>query len=532
MQDGDGADAIEFIQQRCRVTKTSLGGKAGELLELRPFQQRETYRILARQPSVPIVDKSGQIVGYTRGRYKHRAGLVGVGRKNGKSAWASGLGLYLADESDPGGEIYICASDREQAGIVGNSAKRMVRMDPYLDRRFQIYKNELVIPDTETVMKILSADAATKDGYDPTAVIFDEVHAQPNAELWDAMALGMGARIEPLMLGITTAGKRFDRFGEDTLCYRLYQYGVQVAKGEIEDPTFYFVWWEPTPKTELRDGVEVQLRIDHTDPEVWAEGNPGLDDIVSRDDLASASRRTDEASFKTKRCNIWVSRTISAIPDGSFEALAIKDPARPGAQNVLGHQGGLLEMPGGKYVSREWLDDSVIFLDGSWSGDSTGIMGCTRDGHEFVVSHHEKTQFDGDSWRVPVNLVKDDIITAFEEGKARLLLFDPYRWQQTAADLAELGLPLVEWPTNSLARIIPAWKDYYAAIMDGDLTHDGDPALIRHHANLVLKVDRHGSRPIKEHATSIRHIDLAICSIGAYANRNLESDKKVQAWVM
>lgn len=518
MRAGDGAEAIRFTHQRCRVTKTSIGGKAKTLLKLRSWQQRETYRVLARD-----VDT---------GRYKHRAGLLGVGRKNGKSSWSAGsIGLYLADKSDDGGEFYICAGDRKQAGIVGNAMKQMVRMDPYLTRRFKIYKNELVIPQTDTVIAILSAEAATKDGYNPTAVIFDEVHAQPNAELWDAMALGMGARVEPLMLGITTAGKRFDRFGEDTLCYRLYQYGVQIAKGEIDDPTFYFCWWEPTPKTERRrvEGrmVDVELPVDHLDPETWAQGNPGLGDLVSEEDLRSASRRTDEASFKTKRCNMWVSRAISAIPDGAFEVLSTPAPDEYSLEDTA-------YTPEGRSIRRDWVTDSVLFLDGSWSGDSTGIVSCTRDGHIHVVTHHERKPTDRKDWRVPVNRVKDDIVFLMQEIGARLVLLDPWRWQQTAADLAEIGIPVVEWPTNSLPRIIPAWKDYYSAIMDGNLSHDGDPALIRHHDNLVLKVDRQGSRPVKEHATSIRHIDLAICSIGAYANRDLEIDppKTVKAWVL
>jgi phage terminase large subunit-like protein len=450
-----------------------------------------------------------------------------MGRKNGKSAWASGIGLYLADKSDPGGEIYICASDRTQAGIIGTSCKRMVRMDPYLSRRFRIYKNELIIPSTDTFIKILSADADTKDGFDPTAVLFDEVHAQPNAELWDAMALGQGARIEPLMIGITTAGKRFDRYGNDTLCYRLYNYGKQLAKGEIEDPTFLFSWWEPTPKVELRKigggkVIETELPIDHLDEETWKQGNPGYEDLISKQDLESVSRRTDAASFQTKRCNMWVSKSVTAIPDGVFEGLSL-----PWSQDEE-----LLVTPEGREVPKDLLRDSVLFLDGSWSGDSTGIMGCTRDGYLFVVTHHEKTQWDGPNWRVPVNRVKDDVMWCFETGKARGILLDPYRWQQTAADLAEEGIPIVEWPTNSLPRIVPAWKDYYAAVMDGELSHDGDPALVRHHDNLVLKIDRHGSRPTKEHATSIRHIDLAICSIGAHANRELEFEKKVQAWVL
>lgn len=106
--------------------------------------------------------------------------------------------------------------------------------------------------------------------------------------------------------------------------------------------------------------------------------------------------------------------------------------------------------------------------------------------------------------------------------------------QQTASDMADEGYPIVEWPTGSLPRIVPAWKDYYAAIMDGELSHDGNKAMARHHENMTLKVDSKGTRPTKEHPTSIRHIDLGICAIGAYTNRHLEVEvpKKRKPWVL
>lgn len=499
MRAGDGARTIRFIQRYCRVTKTSIGGKAGSRLQLRPYQQRETYRLLARDPIT--------------GTRIHRVALIGEARKNGKSGWGSGIALDGLEHEEAGAEIYICAGDKEQARIVGNACRRMVELDPYLSRRFKVYKNEIVDPRKDSFIRILSSEAATKDGYNPNLVIFDEVHAQPDAELWDAMALGQGARIDPLMVGITTAGKRTDRYGNPTLCYRLYEYGKQIASGEVTDPTFCFTWWEPT-----------KPNADHMDPHTWWEANPGLDDLVSSADLASVARRTDEASFRTKRCNMWVSSKVTAIPHGWFERLA--DKKKPKGREFI--------VTGGKRrVPVAWLRDCTLFLDGSWSGDSTGIVGCTRDGFLFVVTHHEKTAFDGPEWRVPVNSVKEDIKRCFEAG-ARILGYDPYRWQQTGADLAEEGLPLFEWPTNSLPRMIPAWKDYYNAIADRGLRHDGDPALLRHHENMTLRIDAKGARPTKESATSTRHIDLGICAIGSYANRNVEPEieKKRTAWVL
>jgi phage terminase large subunit-like protein len=99
----------------------------------------------------------------------------------------------------------------------------------------------------------------------------------------------------------------------------------------------------------------------------------------------------------------------------------------------------------------------------------------------------------------------------------RILAFDPARFQDLFARLEAEGLPVVEWPTNSLARMVPACQEFYAAVIEKRITHDGDPRLAAHVANAVLKEDRYGSRIVKEAKSSQRKIDLAVCAVGAYA---------------
>jgi phage terminase large subunit-like protein len=92
------------------------------------------------------------------------------------------------------------------------------------------------------------------------------------------------------MVGITTAGVRTDQTGQDSLCYGMYQHGVRVAQGEVDDPVFFMAWWEPS-----------RPEADHRDPDTWRESNPGLEDLVDIEDLRS-SLRTPENEFRTKRC--------------------------------------------------------------------------------------------------------------------------------------------------------------------------------------------------------------------------------------
>jgi phage terminase large subunit-like protein len=470
---GDGPIVCDFVDAFGRVVKDSVGGRSGEQLLLRPWQRSLLGATLARRAD---------------GRLRHRRALIGMPRKNGKSGFASELGKALLFLGPGGGEVYSCAADKDQARITFAGAKRGIEMEPDLLDRVKLYRDAIEVPETGSVWRVLSAEAFTKEGLNPHAVIFDEVHAQPNDELWNVMALAMGARRDPIIIGITTAGVRTDSLGQDTLCNRLYQHGRQVASGEVVDPAFFFAWWEP------KAGADA----DHTDPAVWLECNPGLHPdgglppLVDLEDFVASLPSTPESEFRTKRTNVFVTSQDTAIPHGAWDRNS--DPTR-------------VVTP----------DESIVLMvDGSWRGDCTGIVSATIETrpHLSVEGLWEAPQ-DDMHWRVPVTDVEQAIRDICRSRPVRAVAFDPYRWQQTMAHLEDEGIPIIEFPTGSLARMVPAWKTFYDAVVDGGLTHSGDPRLARHIENMKLNIDRHGARPVKESKMSKRHIDLGICAVGA-----------------
>lgn len=450
----------------CRITKESIAGAAGQPIALRGWQRQTFGHLLARRAD---------------GRYRHRTALVGVARKNGKSAIGAGLGLYGLVLGPEGGEVYSCAGDREQARIVFGTAKRMVELEPELSEICKPYRDVIEIPSTGSIYKVLSAEAYTKEGLNPTLVIFDEVHVQPNRELWDVMALAMGARREPLLIGITTAGARFDSSGSDSLCYGLYEYGIRVASGELDDPTFFMAWWEP------RDP-----EADHRDPATWREANPGLDDLVSIEDFASAILRTPEAEFRIKRANQWVTSTDTWLPYGAWEGCRDDRRIDDGTQVTLG-------------------------FDGSFNGDCTALVVCSIEDRPLldVVALWERPTEAMPDWQVPVIDVEDQIRRACKRWQVREIVCDPFRWARSYQVLEGEGLPVLEFP-QSPQRMTPATARFYEAVMNRRLGHSGDLRLARHIGNAVLKADSRGTRIYKEHKHSSRRIDLAVASVMAF----------------
>jgi len=225
---GEGRAVGRFFETHTRITKQSLGGRSGDLIRMRPWQVNLSSMMYARRPD---------------GRYRHRRALLGLPRKNGKSAIGSGFALHGLLWSGDGAEVYSAAADKDQARIVFSVAKRMVELDPQLSKIIKPFRDVLEVPETGSTYKALSSEAFTKEGLNPSLVVFDELHAQPNDELYDVMSNAFGARIDPLLLMITTAGVKVDSSGNESLCYRLWQYGCDVASGVTVDPSFFMAWW-------------------------------------------------------------------------------------------------------------------------------------------------------------------------------------------------------------------------------------------------------------------------------------------------
>jgi phage terminase large subunit-like protein len=415
------------------------------LIVLRPWQHEILHGLFGR-----------------KGEHRHRTAYIGLPRKNGKSTIGAALALYgLIADGEEGAEVYSCAGDRTQARIVFEEAKRMVLAEPELSAIVKVYRWHMEGP-RNSIYRALSADAKLQQGLNPSFVIFDEVHVQPNFDLWTAMTMGTGTRVRPLVIGITTAG-----FDKTTLAWDLYERG---QAGEL-----YFRWFQPADPN-----------ADWLDHAVWAEANPALGDFLFPEALAEDAKH--ESSFRRYHLNQWTSTHTAWLPHGAWDAIR--------ADRTIGDE------------------PIVLGFDGAWSNDSTALVGCTiRDPHLFVLGLWTPDQ---DLGHVDLGQVERGVRDALARYHVRALAFDPARFQDFYARLELEGFPLIEWQTNSLPRMVPACQEFYTAVIEHRLTHDGDPRLAQHIANAVLREDHRGPRIVKESKTSPRKIDLAVAAVIAH----------------
>jgi phage terminase large subunit-like protein len=234
-----------------------------------------------------------------------------VARKNGKSELLAGCALYLlSQDGEEGAEVYGAAADRDQARVVWDVAARMVQLSPVLSKRLRVRVHERRIIDERSgsFYTVISRDAAGNLGTNPHGIIFDEVLAQKDGSLWDAMRTAMGARTQPLMLAATTAGHDATSFAatEHAEC-------VKIAEEPGRAPHRF---------TYIRGLAQ---DADPWDERGWKDANPALGDFLSltalRQEAAEARNDpTKENTFRQFRLNQWVSQASRWMPMEAWDA--------------------------------------------------------------------------------------------------------------------------------------------------------------------------------------------------------------------
>ena len=231
---------------------------------------------------------------------QYKYAYLEVPKKNGKTEIIAGLAVDHLYNDPPGGQIYCCAAERGQAALVYEAAKAKIEQEPALVKAFRIVdsKKEIHNRKTGTFIKVLSAEAFSKHGLNPSVIIFDELHALQKRDLWDVMTFGSGsARKEQLIWIITTAGDDPDK---KSIGWEQHEYARKVRDGEIIDPSWYVKIYGAAEDADIYD------------EKVWYAANPSLGitigiDNVRREALQARNSEQAEKNFRWLRLNQWIS---------------------------------------------------------------------------------------------------------------------------------------------------------------------------------------------------------------------------------
>lgn len=510
MFDNDKAlRAVNFIE----LLKHTKGAFRGKPFELLPWQHEIVSDVYGTMND--------------KGLRQYQYVYLEVPKKNGKSELVAATALYhtFAD-GEMKGEIYGCAADRAQASLAFDVAVDMVDQNAYLKKRckYTASKKQLMDKASGSIYQVLSAEAYTKHGLNASAVIFDELHAQPNRDLWEVMTFGAGdARLQPIWWIITTAGDDPDRA---SIGWEIHEKAYKIINGELVEPRWYCKIW----------GIPSDYAGDIWDEELWYKVNPSLGYTIDIDKvrLAAASARESEAEeklFRWLRLNQWVSlKRLGWLPLSLWDSTI-------GKWNIS-------ELVGKR---------CYIGLDLSSTGDLTGACALfpPQEGipdwrsiyecwipEDSMKERIRKDHVPYDRWvqskhliatpgnAVDYDFVETRLLSMKELYNVQAICPDPWNSRMLTQRLGKKDMLIVEVP-QTIAGMSPAMKEYERLLKTGQYTHENHPVARWCFGNVIVAADGNGNiKPMKNR--SLEKIDLSVAEIDAMAiAMNLENNRNV-----
>jgi phage terminase large subunit-like protein len=443
-----------------------------------------------------------------------------VPRKNSKSTLAAVIGNFmLAVDGEFGAEVYSGATSQDQAMEVFRPALLMARATPIFRQKYGVLANASNLSVTEKNAKFEPVIGKPGDGASPSCAIVDEYHEHKTSELYDTMQTGMGARSQPLMLVITTAGS--DISGP---CY-LHQAELQkILEGVIEnDQRFGIVF-----------GIDEG--DDWTSEGALIKANPNFGVSVDADFLKAQQRDAladprKQNTFKTKHLNVWVA---AASPWLNLYHLQQAGDATLALEQFKGEEC----VVGLDLASKQDIASLVWEFRRQIAGEDHYYLITRNYVPQAAVDKEENAHYRG--WvnsghlivtpgnMIDLSQIEEDIFTSAELVVIREIAKDPWGGQQMGANLANQGLEVIDIP-QQVRYLSEPMKEIQALVDAGRFHHDDNPCTVWQFSNVEVAPDRNENIfPRKLRAAN--KIDAAVATIIATSRAMVVSSAEQSFW--
>ena len=435
------------------------------------------------------------------GLRRFKTSYTEVPRKNAKSTLTSTIALcMLAADGEPGAEVYSAATRREQAQIIFNDAKHMAKRTPGFRKKFGVEVNAhaIVVPDSASRFMALSAEGSTLDGLNVHFGAIDELHAHKTRAVFEVIETALGARSQPILWIITTAGS--DQSG---ICYEQHQYVTKILEGTIKDDTYFGIIYT------------LDKDDDWLDPKVWAKANPNYGVSVNPDFLKAQASKAEKLpsaqnNFLTKYLDVWTNAGEAwmnmlewnrcASPDLKIEdfygetcfvGVDLASKIDVAVMMILIEKDGHYYAFGNYYLPAARIETSPNSQYSGWvkSGLLTATPGV-------------RTDFD---------YIETDLIALKNKFVVKEVAFDPFQATQFSTRMERLeGFELVEVGAT-VKNFSEPMKEMEALVLDGRFHFNGDPVLTWMVSNVEFHMDvKDNVYPRKSTTNSENKIDGVI----------------------
>ena len=501
---GRADHAVDFIQNLEHTT----GRWAGRRFKLMPWQERLVRDLFG------IVKPNG--------KRQFNMAYIEVPKKNGKSELAAAIALYLTiADFEPSAEVYSCAADKDQASIVFRTATSMVERNSALSQVVKIVPStkRLIYGGLNSFYRVLSSESKTKHGFNTHGVIFDELHAQPNRDLYDVMLHGSGdAREQPLFFIITTAGT--DR---NSICWEVHQKAQDIIEGRKIDPTFYPVIY----------GVADD--DDWTDEKVWAKANPSLGITIDIEKIRVACESAkhnlaEENLFRRLRLNQWVKQTVRWMPMDKWDAcdIAFDSKQLEGRECYAG-----LDLSSTTDVTAFVLvfppqteDEKYLVLPYFWIPEESLTARVRRDHVPYDIWRQQGFLAATEGNVIHYAAIEKHIEDSTAIYNIKEVAFDRWGATHLVQNLQGMGLTVIPFGQGFKDMSAPT-KELHKLVLGGEIAHAGNPVLRWMADNVNIELDPAGNQKPNK-AKSTERIDGIVALIMAIDRcmRKLEHEGK------
>lgn len=415
-----------------------------------------------------------------------------IPRKNGKSVIAAGVALYmLCADGEFGAEVYCGATTEKQAWEVFRPARLMMQKTPDLVEAagVEINARSLSIPEDGSRLEPIIGDPG--DGSSPSCSLVDEYHEHDSDDLYETMLTGMGAREQPLIFTITTAGSNIAG-----PCYEKRKQVCAMLDNTVANDEIFGLIYTLDDKDDWRDLQALKK----------ANPNYGVSifpDNLKRD-LADAIRYPSRQNgFKTKHCNLWVNAKMAwlnqldwdraAVPGLTMDDLA-GQPCHLGID--LASKCDIADIAAvfrekdaaGRDIwtlfTRHYLPEGAVQSDGP---NQEAYERWVNEGH-LITTDGEELDFD---------VIRDDAKAIGETHQVEEIAYDKWRATQLAHQLQKDGAEVVE-VGGGIQTMNLAMRELEAALVSGRVRHNGDPVLAWMASNVVAHEYKGCITPTKE----------------------------------
>lgn len=460
------------------------------------------------------------------GKRRFRTVYEEVPRKNAKTTKLAGVGLYgLTADGEFGPEVYSAATTRKQAAIVFGIAQQMARIDGLFRARFglEVLTHAMLTRADGGTFQPLSADGNTLDGFNVSLALIDELHAHKDRKVYDALDTGTGARDQPLIWSITTAGS--NRAG---VCYDVRGYlirvlnatlmrhggmGYEVKGAALDDDSFWGIIY-------TLDDEDLAVPENALDERLWPKANPNFGVSVDAEDmrrLATKARGSASAlaAFLTKRLNVWVNADSAWMNMLRWDACgdpSLREEQFAGARCVVGLDAAFKR---DLFARVKVIERGGVYY--AFCRCYTHQALVSADGHEHLAAWAQAGLITATPGEVlDIAPVREDLLADTKLHQVEAAAYDPAQITQFATEmLNDHAVPMVEMRPTVL-NFSPAMKELEERVIRGTFRHDGNPVLGWAIANVVCHRDRKDNiYPTKEKAE--QKIDPAVALIMAIA---------------